>query len=120
MGNENSEPPTDSALHQKRESIPLPPSSPTRILLRLPVKMWEYGHSYRAAIEAYLSWANLPVQDYSDWKHNIFLEPLQPRDVPQKRFHVAIDLYALSYDVKDMKDVEHKIYAVLRDPEGNM
>lgn len=120
MSSENIASSAEASMDQNTElAVPIP-SSPTRILLRLLVKEWEYAHSYRAAIEAYLSWANLPVQDYRERKHNLFIEPLQPLDVPQKRFHVAIDLYALSYDVKDMKDVEHKIYAVRRDSEGNM
>lgn len=123
MSSENTTSPAEYSTDQKTGlTVPIP-SSPTRILLRLPVKEWEDGYSYRAAIEAYLSWANLSVQDYQDRKHNIFLEPLQPLDpqfAPQKRFHVAIDLYARSYDVKDMKEVEHKIYTVRRDSEGNM
>ncbi|KAH0360134.1 hypothetical protein KCU65_g9570, partial [Aureobasidium melanogenum] len=123
MSSENVTSPAEAVAVQKTGlAVPIP-SSPTRILLRLPVKEWEDWVSYPAAIEACLDWANLSVQDYRERKHNIFVEALMPLDlphVPQKRFHVAIDLYARSYDVKDMKDVEHKIYTVRRDPEGNI
>lgn len=120
MSSEDIASPAEAFLDQKTQpAVPIP-SCPTRILLRLPVKQWEEFYSYRAAIEAYLDWANLSVQDYKELKHNVFLEPLQPLDIPQKRFHVAVDLYALSYDVKDMKEVEHKIYDVRRDSEGKM
>ena len=108
-------------MDQSDETASPIPSSPTRIILRLPVKQWEeHWFSYPTAVTAYLEWANLSVQDYREMKHNVYVEPLQPLDVPQKRFHIAIDLYALSYDVKDMKDVEHKIYAALRNPDGEM
>lgn len=121
MSTEDDTPPAESTMNQSNETeLPIP-SSPTRIILRLPVKQWEeHWFSYPTAVTAYLEWANLPVQDYRELKHNVYVEPLQALDVPQKRFHIAIGLYTLSYDVKDMANVEHKIYAALRDPDGKM
>ncbi|KAG9685449.1 hypothetical protein KCU95_g12296, partial [Aureobasidium melanogenum] len=105
-------------------ALPAPPS-PTRILLRLPKKEWVW-ESHRDAIVAYLQWANRSVSDFEQGKHECYVEFEQDPEVPQKRYHIAIDLYALSYEVKDMKDVrdgkdvEHEIYAVRRDTEGQI
>ncbi|KAH0353025.1 hypothetical protein KCU81_g1880, partial [Aureobasidium melanogenum] len=69
------------------------------------------------AIVAYLQWANRSVSDFEQGKHECYVEFEQDPEVTQKRYHIAIDLYALSYEVKDMKDVrdgedvEHEIYA---------
>lgn len=103
-----------------------PPSVPTRIILRLLVEDFDNntrGYSwtqYPCAIEAYLIWAHRPLADWSEKKHNIFVESFQDLEVMQKRFHVIIDLQSLSFEVKNMDQVYHEIYEIKRDSEGKL
>ncbi|KAK6001679.1 hypothetical protein QM012_002169 [Aureobasidium pullulans] len=125
MSDTKSADPADSPTHQDLGTALPPPPSPTRILLRLPVKEWVW-ESYSDAIVAYLEWANRSVSDFRQGKHEVFVELQQDPEVPQKRYHIALDLYTLSYNVKDMKDVrnmedvKHEMYDVRRDSEGKI
>lgn len=96
-----------------------PPSVPTRIILRLLVKDFDNEtfswSDYYAAVEAYLVWANRPIAEYKEKKHNIHVEPFQDLELRQKRFHVIIDLNALSFEVKNMNDIHHEVYEIKRD-----
>ncbi|KAF1351420.1 hypothetical protein BDV97DRAFT_389674 [Delphinella strobiligena] len=81
---------------------------------------WQWLFLVPIPIEAYLKWAERPLVDWHEKRHNIFVEPIQDIEVQQKRFHVIIDLYSLSYEVKHMDNVSHEWYQIKRDSEGNL
>lgn len=100
------------------------PSVPTRIILKLFVKDFDSnGYSwfhYPSAVGAYLNWAKRPLAEWKEKKHNVFVEPFQDIEVQQNKFHVIIDLLALSFEVKNMDEVNHEIYEIKRNREGEL
>lgn len=113
-----------SAVPPQLHQMHLCPSHPTRIILRLYVKDFDgNGFSWfdsSSAVETYLKWANRSLDDWKQKKHNIFVEPHQDPEVNQKRFHILIDLYALSFHVEDMKTVRHELYEIHRLDDGTL
>jgi len=100
------------------------PSVATRIILRLSVRDFDSDgftwYHYLTAVEAYLKWANRPLAELNNKKHNIFVEPLQDPEVKQKRFHVIVDLNSLSFEVNKMDEVHHEVYEIKRKDDGSL
>lgn len=126
----------DSGLDQDlsdASSLPDVPASQKRVILRLRVsdfdgqgRAWQ---DYPDAIRTFLVWYGRPASEYgpywTDWKHYAHVEPFQAADVPQKRFHIMLDMeYKASprYISDDTlpREVPHEVYRIIRNREGKL
>ncbi|KAF1351279.1 hypothetical protein BDV97DRAFT_368924 [Delphinella strobiligena] len=102
--------------------------TPRRIILRLRVADFDGdGHTweqYPDAVKAYLEWAGYSTADYEGhWrerKHYAHVEPFQALDVPQKRFHIMLDMDYKSVPDSPLSEVSHEIYRIRRDNQGQL
>ncbi|KAI5271527.1 hypothetical protein E4T47_05147 [Aureobasidium subglaciale] len=104
-------------------TLPVGDSHPKRIILRLsasdfdgPARRWQ---DHLEAVQVYLRWAGYPDEPGAH-QHFIHAEPFQPVELQPKRFHVFIDIDYQSFASPDMGLIQHEIYAVKCNDDGQL
>jgi len=96
---------------------------PNRVILRMRVKDFDGNYSwftYPTAIKTYLTWAGRSVTDYTERKHNVYVEVYGDPEINQRHFHIIIDFCSLSFDVQDFNQVHHELFLIERDDKGEL
>lgn len=100
-------------------AAPAADRQPKRVVLRLRVddkESWRQP-DFNDAIEVYLTFAGVPD---SFPEHAAHVEPFQDPSLPQKYFHITLDMFKDSIVSPDMNTLPHEVYSVPRNPNGKL
>jgi hypothetical protein len=99
-------------------SEPLP-GQPKRVILQLRVDQFRdcSQDDFMKAIETYLTTCGRSPDELQEQRHFIHLEPFQSDDVPQKYFHIILDMEQDQGPVT-LQTLPHELYHIRRSNKG--
>jgi hypothetical protein len=92
-----------------------PPRHPKRVILQLRVDQFRdcSQDDFTKAIEKYLTTYGRSTDELRERRHFIHLEPFQSDDVPQKYFHIILDMEQDQGPVT-LQTLPHELYHIRR------